>query len=30
MSDLATASRAELISLIYELIDKVNALEAEN
>lgn len=30
MSDLATASKAELIGLIYELIDKVNVLEAEN
>ncbi len=30
MSDLATAPRAELVGLIYELIDKVQALEAEN
>lgn len=30
MSDLATAPRAELIALIYELIDKVHNLEAEN
>lgn len=30
MSDLATAPRAELVGLIYELIDKVQVLEAEN
>lgn len=30
MSDLVTAPRAELIGLIYELIDKVQVLEAEN
>lgn len=30
MSDLATAPRTELIALVYELIDKVHNLEAEN
>lgn len=30
MSDILSASRNELIELVYELYDKVQALEAEN